>query len=212
MTERQSKNSGYTFLELLIVLSIFALLMGMVFSSLNEGQKVSTIARDEGEMNQNLQDILNVMTSEMRSIGFPPASYYDLSFLQNPNSPKNVVSQGLMEAGTNSIKFQGDVNGDREVDYFHYYLNGSSVPYSLNRVSGNIHADGSLPGGSPQKLSEQVENLRFRYLDRAGNQTASIADVVTIEIQLTLRTKKPDPITRIYRSISESTRIRPQNL
>jgi prepilin-type N-terminal cleavage/methylation domain-containing protein len=207
-----SKNSGFAFLELLVVLTVFSVLMAMVFSSLGENQKISAIGRDESEMNQNIQDILSLTTSEMRSIGFPPASYYDQSYLQNPSSPKNLVSQGLLEAGADSIKFQGDINGDREVDYIHYFLNGGAAPYSLNRRGGTIHSDGSLPGGSPQKLSEQVENLEFRYFDGAGNETSNLADIATIEVKLTLRSKNVDPMNGIYRTVSETTRIHPLNL
>lgn len=203
---------GFTLIELLIVLAIFGLLMAMVFAALGESQKASMIARDEGEMNQNLQDALSLMTGEMRWIGFPPASYYELAYLQNPASPKNLVAQGLVEAAATSFKFQGDINGDRQVDYVHYYLSGSSAPYALNRFGGTIQPDGGLPGGSPQKLSEQVESLLFRYFDRLGNETASLADITTIEVQLTLRTRQVDPITGVYRTHSESTRIRPQNL
>src|SRR5678816_4841270 len=91
-TQNGPGSSGFTFVELLIVLAIFGVLMGMIFSSLTEVQNASVIARDEAEMQQNLQDVLALMTSEMRTIGFPPASYYDQSYLQNPSSPKNPVS------------------------------------------------------------------------------------------------------------------------
>lgn len=212
MATYRSQSAGFTLLELLVVLAVLGALMGMVFSSLGEGQKASGIARDENEMNQNLQDVLSLMTSEMRLIGFPPAHYYDLSYLQNSGSPKNLVAQGLIEAGTNFIKFAGDINGDREVDYLHYYLTGTAAPYSLNRFGGTIHADGTLPGGSPQKLSEQIESLQFQYFSRSGNETINLPDIATIQVQLTLRTKKLDPNLRIYRTVSESTRIRPQNL
>ena len=205
-------SSGFTLVELLIVLAIFGVLMGMIFGSLAESQNMSAIARDESEMNQNLQDVFGLMTSEMRAIGFPPPSYYDQSFLQNPGSPKNLVAQGLVEASSSVLKFQGDINGDRTVDYVHYYVSGSAAPYSLHRFAGSLNPDGSLPGGSAQKLSEQVESLRFRYFDRSGNETANLPDISIIELSVTLRTRQVDPLTRIYHTVSESTRIHPQNL
>jgi prepilin-type N-terminal cleavage/methylation domain-containing protein len=212
MNRTRSQSAGFTLLELLIVLAIFGAVMGMIFSSLGESQKTSAIARDESETNQNLQDALGLMTSEMRFMGFPPQNYYDFNFLQNPASPKNLVATGLMEAGLNSIRFQGDVNKDFQVDYLHYFLSGSTVPFSLNRFAGTIQPDGSLPGGSPQKLSEQVERLEFRYFDRSGSETSSLPDIITIEVHLTLRTKKVDPLNGLYRTVTESTRIHPQNL
>ena len=211
-TRNRPSSSGFTLVELLIVLAIFGLMMGMIFSSLAESQNASAIARDESEMNQNLQDVFSLMTSEMRYIGFPPASYYDQSYLQNPGSPKNLVAQGLVEASSSVLKFQGDINADRTVDYVHYYVSGSAAPYSLHRFAGSMNPDGSLPGGSAQKLSEQLENLEFRYFDRSGNETANLPDISTIELRVTMRTRQVDPLTRIYRTLSESTRIHPQNL
>jgi len=69
-----------------------------------------------------------------------------------------------------------------------------------------------LPGGSAQKLSEQLESLQFRYFDRSGNETANLPDISTIELRVTMRTKRIDPLTKIHRTLSESTRIHPQNL
>ena len=211
-TRNRPSTSGFTLVELLIVLAVFGLLMSMIFSSLAESQNASAIARDESETNQNLQDVFILMTSEMRTIGFPPSSYYDQSYLQDPSSPKNLVAQGLVEASSSVLKFQGDINGDKTVDYVHYYLSGSAAPYSLHRFAGSMNPDGSLPGGSAQKLSEQLESLQFRYFDRSGNETANLPDISTIELGITMRTRQVDPLTRIYRTLSESTRIHPQNL
>jgi prepilin-type N-terminal cleavage/methylation domain-containing protein len=211
-TQKRQGLSGFTLVELMIVLAIFGLLMGMIFSSLAESQNTSAIARDEGEMNQNLQDVLTLMTSEIRCIGFPPATYYDETYLQNPSSPKNLVARGLVEASSSILKFEGDINGDEIVDYVHYYVSGSAAPYALHRFAGSMNPDGSLPGGSAQKLSEQVESLQFRYFDQSSNETANLPDIYTIELRVTMRGRNVDPLTRIYRTLSESTRVHPQNL
>jgi len=210
--ERGIAAQGFSLVELLMALAIFSLLIGAVFSSLNEGQNRSLISREETEMHQNLQDALSLMTSELRAAGFPPESYYDAQYLLNSSTRKNLVAQGLMFIGPREIQFQGDLDGDKTVDYVRYYLSGSSSPYSLNRVEGALKPDGTLPGGSPQKLSEQVESFGLRYFDTSGLETSNPADVVSIEIQLTLRTRHLDPLSRAYRTVSESTRVRPLNL
>jgi type II secretory pathway component PulJ len=207
-----TNSAGSSLIELLMVLVIFSLLLGAIFSSLTEGQSASQISREETEAYQNLQDAISLMTSELRTAGFPPESYYDVQYLLNPSSRKNLVAQGLAFIGPQEIRFQADIDGDNTVDYVRYYLSGASAPYSLNRFGGAIKPDGSLPGGSPQKLSEQVESFQLRYFDSSGAETASLSDVTSIEVQLTLRTKHLDPLSRVYRTVSESTRIRPLNL
>jgi prepilin-type N-terminal cleavage/methylation domain-containing protein len=206
------KSLGFSLIELLVVLAIMGVCLSVVFASISESQKASAVARSENDMALNLQDVLHIMTSEIRSIGLPPQSYYDLSYLQSPGSPKNLVSHGLLEATPTSIKFEGDIDGDHEVDYISYYLSGSSAPFALNRFGGAIHLDGSLPGGSPQKLSEQVESFELRYFDRSDSGTTNPSETVGVEIHITLRTKMPDPIGAKYRTLSESVRIRPPNL
>jgi prepilin-type N-terminal cleavage/methylation domain-containing protein len=210
--KREYAARGFSLIELLLALAIFSLLLGGVFASLNEGQHSSQISREETEMHQNLQDVLSLMTAELRTAGFPPETYYDVQYLLNPSTRKNLVAQGLVLAGPQEIRFQGDIDGDKTVDYVRYYLSGSSPPYSLNRAGGAIKPDGSLPGGSPQKVSEQVESFQLRYFNSSSLQTSTLADVVSIEIQLTLRTRQVDPLSRVYRTVSESTRIRPLNL
>jgi prepilin-type N-terminal cleavage/methylation domain-containing protein len=204
--------TGFSLVELLIVIAVFSSVLGFLFASLGEGQNVSAISRDEAEMQQNLQDILTLMTSELRSAGFPPENYYDAQFSQDPSTNKNLIAKGLVEITPQAIKFQGDINGNGKVDFVHYYLSGSSAPYYLNRFGGEINNDGSLPGGSAQKLSEQVESLQFKYFTQSGIETLNLQDVVTIEIHLTMRTLRLDPFLGIYRTVSESSRIRPLNL
>jgi hypothetical protein len=75
-----------------------------------------------------------------------------------------------------------------------------------------MNPDGSLPGGSAQKVSEQLESLQFRYFDQSGNETANLSDIYTIELRVTMRGRNVDPLTKIYRTLSESTRVHPLNL
>ena len=209
---RLSRILGFSVIELLVVLLVFGIVLGMVFSSLGRGQETGEIAEQEGIMTANLEDIFALFNSEIRTIGFPPESYFDSDYLQNPATPKNLVSHGLLSIGSRSIEFEGDINGNGRTDYIRYYLTGSSPPYTLNRIAGEIHVDGSLPGGSAQKLSEQIQDLEFQCFDRSGLSTGSLKEVASIEIRMTLRSKKRDPISKIYRTYNEVTRIHPLNL
>ena len=204
--------SGFSMIELLVVLAVFGIVTGMVFSSMSSGQETADIARQEGSMAANLEDIFTLMDSEIRTIGFPPETYFDSDYLQNPATPRNLVSLGLLSIAPLSIEFEGDINGNGKVDYVRYYLTGSSPPYVLNRYAGEVHADGSLPGGSAQKLSEQVENLEFTFFDRSGTSTWDVKNVTAIEIRMTLRSRNRDPISKIYRTNNQVTRIHPLNL
>ncbi|MEW5974908.1 MAG: prepilin-type N-terminal cleavage/methylation domain-containing protein [Acidobacteriota bacterium] len=204
--------SGFSLLEVLIALAIFSTVLGLVFSAISESQKISSVGRNESEMQQNMEDVLALMGREIKTIGLNPPSSFDAAYLQNPSTPKNLVAQGLVEIGPRLLKFQGDINSNGKVDYVHYFLSGSAPPFTLNRFAGEIQADGSLPGGSPQKLSESVEDFSFKFYNRNGVETSLVADVSSIEVRLRLRSAERDPFTHQFRTLSRSTRIRPWNL
>src|SRR3954471_19333390 len=103
---------GFSLVELLIALAVFSSVLGFLLASLGEGQDISAISRDEAEMQQNLQDILTLMTSELRSAGFPPENYYDVQFSQDSSTNKNLIAKGFVEITPQAIKFQGDINGN----------------------------------------------------------------------------------------------------
>lgn len=209
---------AFSLIEMLIVLAIFSLVLGVFFSLLLLGQKGSDIAREETQLQQNLADILSLMSEELRQAGFPPSCYYDSSYLRQSTAARNLAAHGLLEIAAQSIKFDGDINprdhtsDNGRINYVCYYLSGTAPPYALNRVYGEIAADGSLPGSRPQKLSEQVRNLKFTYYTDAGAETADLTKVATIQILLTLQTQKVDPYTGNRRSVSETVTIRPLNL
>jgi hypothetical protein len=184
-----------------------------MFTALAQNQKIASISRDENEIRQNLQDTLALMESEIKMAGFPSENYYDREYLLQPSTYKNLVAQGLMEIQPRSLKFQGDINGDGEVEYVYYYLSGASAPYVLNRFGGKLDRnDGSLPSGSPQKMAEQVQDLQFHYFDANGIETSQLSNTTTIEVRLTLRTKAVDPSTREFQTASQLIRVRPPNL
>jgi prepilin-type N-terminal cleavage/methylation domain-containing protein len=213
-----SGNTGFSLVEMLIVLAIFSLMMGILFSSIQHNSKVAEFSIEEAELQQVMQDILNLMTEELKQAGYPSAGYYDAIYLAQPGAERNLVSHGLLEIQPHSLKFDGDVNpsdhptDNGRINYVSYYLSGSSPPYILNRIYGEIAADGSLPASRPQKISEQVESLDFRYFDRSGNETTQLDHVSTIQINISLRTLKRDPFSNTPRTISETVRVGPLNL
>lgn len=211
-------NGGFSLVEMLIVLAIFSMLLGILFSSIQHNTRVSEFSKEEAELQQILQDILSLMTEELKQAGYPSAECFDAVYLAQAGADQNLASHGLLEIQPHSLKFDGDVNPEDHpsdngrINYVSYALSGSAPPYVLNRIYGEIAVDGSRPASRPQKLSEQVERLDFRYFDRSGNETSQLDHVSTIQIELSLRTLKSDPFSNTSRTISETVKVGPLNL
>ena len=212
MIETNAKARGFSLVELIIVLGLVSAIMGVAISSLMEGLKSSETGRAESEMRHNLQDVLTLMVKEIRHAGYPPPNYYDGHYLQS-SGKRNLVSTGIMAGSTTrKLRFTGDTNYDNTVDYVEYEVVGNSPPLTLARRAGSISDAGALPRSSAQKLSSLVESCRFSYFDAAGAGTSVMAKVATIQIDLTIRSKDPDPQSNIHRTVSRSIRVKPLNL
>lgn len=207
------RSGGFSLVEMLIVLAIFSMLIGILFSSIQNNINVSEFAKEETELQQNLQDILSLMTEEIKQAGYPSVECFDAVYLAQAGADRNLASHGLLEIQPHSLRFDGDVNpndhtsDNGRINYVSYYLSGSAPPFVLNRIYGEIADNGSLPAGPPQKLSEQVEGLDFKYFDRSGNETSQLDYVTTIQIELSLRTLKNDPFSNTIRTISETVKV-----
>jgi len=211
MNRKKPRVRGFSLLELMIVLGLVSAILGVVFSSLLEGDRVSTLGRQESEMSRQLRDILTLMVKELRRAGLPPLNAYDGHFLRS-SGRLNLVSGGILaQSHSGKLAFTGDINADHRVDYVEYAVSGSTPPLTLTRRAGPIGNAGTLPVGPAQTLSRLVESCRFSYFDASGEVTSRPAEAASIQIDLTLRTQAPDWLSGRHRTLSRSVRVRPDN-
>ena len=212
MTRTTARARGFSLLELIIVLGLVSAILGAVLSTLLEGGRVSVIGQRESEMGRQLRDILTLMAKELRQAGFPPPNAYDGHYLRS-SGRSNLVSGGILaESRSDRLVFTGDINADNRVDYVEYAVSGATPPLRLTRRAGPIGDAGTLPGGPAQTLSHLVESCRFSYFDASGMVTSRAARAASVRIDLTLRSRAPDPPSGRHRTLSRSVRVKPFNL
>ena len=212
MTRKPAKARGFSLLELILVLGLVSAILGVVLSTLSQGDRISRHGRQESEMGRQLRDILTLMVKELRRAGFPPANAYDGHYLRS-SGRLNLVSGGILaESHSGKLVFTGDVNTDHRVDYVEYAVSGATPPLTLTRRAGPIGDAGTLPGGPAQTLSRRVESCRFRYFDASGAVTSRADDAASVRIDLALRSRAPDLPSGRHRTLSRSVRVTPYNL
>ena len=211
MTRKTAKARGFSLIELIVVLGLVSAILGVVLSTLMEGDRASMLGRQESEMRQQLRDILTLMVKELRRAGLPPLNAYDGHYLRS-SGRLNLVSEGILaESHSGKLVFTGDINADNRVDYVEYAVSGATPPLMLTRRAGPIGDAGTRPAGPAQTLSRLVESCRFSYFDTSGNLTSRAADAASVRIDLTLRSRTPDLPSGLHRTLSRSVRVKPDN-
>jgi prepilin-type N-terminal cleavage/methylation domain-containing protein len=209
----RKKESGFTLLELLIVVAILATVTGAIFVQLNTAQqristeqvKVDNFDEARDFVDQFFRDINQIGYPSQRMVGFLPAS---LSLAQQDNR----VAVGLVKVDANSIWFEGDVYGTGVVQSVQYMINGSGAcGLCLQRSTvAKVTADPLTSQSAPvwgTEINDVIQNPIFRYYNTSGteltalpldidNNGATIATIKTIHINLQIQNNSvKDPKT-----------------
>lgn len=164
----QTRQAGFSLIEMLLVIAILMVVMGMVFRQIDFLQKRNRTEQVRLDIFQTSREFIDQMTRDIHQAGFPNSKMYSAAG-QNPADVANAV--GIFYISPNEVHFQGDVDGDGTVDYVAYKL----FPQSANPGDENCpclrrsQLWKAALGGSPyQPLGQaadwrtQVENITFK--------------------------------------------------
>ncbi len=168
---------GFTLTELMIAMVIGLIVLSGVYSTYIAQQKSYNVQTQITFMNQNLRAGMYFMEREIRMAGY------------DPTGNANV---GITSAGSNSITFSMDLNGDGDTD--DPDDTNEVITYSLYVDSlGVTNLGRSSQGGSLQPVAENIDALNFVYLDKDGNVTATLSNIRSVQITMVARAEKRDP-------------------
>jgi len=185
----RDKERGFTLVEILMVMSISALLLGSMYSVYTSNYKTFRVQEQVAEAQQNARGALQLMSRDIMMAGY---------------STMPVKSRGIIFANITSLTIQID-----ESNPTHPFISYSR--YSSARI-------GRIEGGTRQAVAERVRRLKFYYRDAAGNLltdpsgtlgTDATEDVRQIIVSVTAGT----PVFNGYSgSCTLETTLRPRNL
>jgi type IV pilus assembly protein PilW len=183
-------NSGFTLLELLIVMAITGIVMAAVYSA-SKTQQDSYIAQEEvATMQQNVRSAMYYMERETRMAGCHPT--------QKSISPL----PGIVTAGPNTINFTLDIDDNSGTGNPDGDVNdpNENITYALADNDG----DGDLDFERNSNLiAENIDALDFVYYDNSnppaildddgtGNVVANINRIKSVEITIIARVGRDD--------------------
>jgi len=174
---------------------IASVVMAGIYSAYYTQQKNSLVQEQTAEMRQNLRAGLNLMVREIRMAGYDPTG---------------TANAGIVSAGSNSIIFTNDLNGDGDTNDSNEY-----ITYSLYTSSGKQNLGRkSTVTSSNQPVAENIDALNFVYLDQNGSVTASLSDIRSVQITIVAKTGLKDPgytDTNSYSNQQGTQILAPQN-
>lgn len=186
------KNSGFTLVELLVAMSVSAVIMTAVYAAYQSQQKSYVVQEEVAALQQNLRAAMFYMTNQIREAGCNPAS------IVGSGEPR------ILTADADEINFTTDLRGgsfgsdpDGKTDGFY-----ENITYSLY-TSDDIQKLGiqRTANENRQPVIENVDALNFVYLDQNGNRldddgignvTTNIVNIRSIEVTLVVRASLED--------------------
>jgi type IV pilus assembly protein PilW len=189
---------GFTLIELLLAMGLSAVVMSSVGAIYYQQQKSFLVQEQIAGAQQNLRAALYFIEREIRMAGCDPTQKADV---------------GIVNPGPNTINFTLDITNTAGTGNPDGVSDGPNedVTYSLGDGDGDGDNDLFRNAGL---LAENIDALNFVYLNEAGNPTATISLIRSVQVTIVAKTGREDPRytdTRTYRNQQGQTILGAQN-
>jgi prepilin-type N-terminal cleavage/methylation domain-containing protein len=186
------RQSGFTLLEMLIVLAILGLVVGAVFSQMDVAQQRMTTEGVKLDYFQEARDFVDQFFRDINQIGDPNVRLADTTSplwspaltLQttypwaSPYINDNRFAMGLVKIDNAYLQFEGSVNGVGNVESVIYAVNGSgSCTLCLQRSQVDKVAADPLTGQATNwgtEVNDVQTTVIFKYYQTDGTQVTTL--------------------------------------
>jgi prepilin-type N-terminal cleavage/methylation domain-containing protein len=151
------RQQGFSLIELLVVVVILMLVTGVVFQQIDLVQKRARSEDVKMDLTQESREFVDQMVRDLHTSGYPNKRMYVVNLVSN-NDNRNAV--GLVQITSTSLWFEGDVDGDGQVDSIQYQLQapGGRCPCTIRR-SQVVKVNGTAPMAQASNFNMEVDNV-----------------------------------------------------
>ncbi len=174
-----AKNKGFTVIELLISLSIMSIALTSIYGLYMSYVRVYTTEGVTTRVQQSVRSSLDMMVRDIRLSGL---------------DPEDTGIFGIQEISNHRIRFTADRDMDGELDvpdigagsmesnleHIAYEYNGTNL---LEMIL--YHPDETVE--SRDTVMDNVSDLNFTYLDANDVETADLAEIRTVIVEMTVQ-------------------------
>lgn len=179
---KRQRQSGFSLLELLIVVLLLTIVVGALFSQIERAQVRYQVEDQKLDLTQQEREFIDQFTRDLHQAGFPAPSIYGGQY----GLTSRFTAVGVWSVSDTEVHMEGDVDGDGVVDVVVYSYVGGPAPCPCLRRSATPKQDGLAASAQvPGTAYTQVENIVpisgtpvFAAYDASGNQISSATALV----------------------------------
>ena len=149
--------AGFSFIEMLIVCLLMSIIMGAIFSQINQGQQTSTAEQTKLDLFQESREFMDQLSRDLRASGYPN----ERSFSNEPCTSSNEAycpqeALGLVKMDKDYLQFESSIDGSGNVSVVIYQLvsTGSNCPCLVRSQLPKQQAD---PVSGQSNPTDQTE-------------------------------------------------------
>lgn len=183
---------GFSLIEIMVAIAIMSILSIAMMKTYTGFTRVYTTQEVAAGVQQDLRASLNIMTQDIRMAGFDPTDSDNF---------------GVEVATATNIRITSDTDMDGAVDDSGFERITYNFDAGTNQLQQILYE--TTGSESTQPVVDNVTNVAFTYFDEDNNITATLADIRTVTISMTI----DEPAGRggtVSRTLS--TRVRCRNL
>jgi len=196
----KSRQHGFSMIEMLLVLVIISVVVGGLFSQMDQAQQRSYAERVKLDNMQEARDFVDQFFRDINEIGYPNVRMMDVSSAfwspalstpaaytwNNAYANDNRMAIGLVKIDNAAIQFEADTNGDGNVQSVQYKINGNGnctlclQRSQVDKVAGNPL---TVPPNWGTEVNDALNPIIFTYFKTDGTQIPSASLPLDISTQ-----------------------------
>ena len=196
----KSRQHGFSMIEMLLVLVIISVVVGGLFSQMDQAQQRSYAERVKLDNMQEARDFVDQFFRDINEIGYPNVRMMDISSTfwspalstpaaytwNNAYANDNRMAIGLVKIDNAAIQFEADTNGDGNVQSVQYKINGNGnctlclQRSQVDKVAGNPL---TVPPNWGTEVNDALNPIIFTYFKTDGTQIPSASLPLDISTQ-----------------------------
>jgi prepilin-type N-terminal cleavage/methylation domain-containing protein len=207
---RRNYNSGFSLMELMIVLIIVLTIAAAIFQTINVTTQRTSSEQTKVDMFQEAREFMDQMTRDLRQAGYPNPRNMDPSvFTASSIVQDHRAAVGLVQVAAGDLWFEGDVDGTGTVSVVRYYYDTTGTNCPCLKRSQTAKADGNPLAKTDFQYQVEVQGVKSSSIFTAYTGTSpvglpvnlasgsgtTIAGVDTVQAVLSLESPTVDPQT-----------------